>query len=419
MSSWPHRPPAAARGERAPAGAALDRRSRARGQSLVEFALVLPILFVLLLIAIDFGRVYLGYINVQNMARIAANEAATNPDGWLNADPTAIASYRQQVLEDARAINCALPMAGGTLAASADPTFTGNQVGDTATVRISCSFSVITPVISSIVGGTVAVAGEATFPIRTGVIANGGSTGGGIDKPAADFYAEKTSVPEGSAAQLRYSGGGGTPTSWFWEFRVNVVEGMTAGDLVGTSTAEDPLVTFPKAGAYDVTVTATNAAGSDTVAKSAYVTVLPSSTIAFSAAPLAGTAPLAVTFKDESTNAVKWTWTFGDGTATSASQHPTHTYTKVGTFDVTLAIEDKDGRTATLTKTAFVSTGAGHCTVPNFFNVWNYDAQGVWSGAGFTTTVLFGDKPNFKIKSQTLVGNSLVPCNSTITVSKN
>jgi PKD repeat protein len=386
---------------------------------MVEFALVLPLLFVLLLISIDFGRVYLGYINVQNMARIAANEAATNPDGWLNADPTVIASYRQQVLQDARAINCALPVSGGTLTAATDPTFNGNLVGDTATVRISCDFGVITPVISSIVGGTVTVAGEATFPIRTGVIANGGATGGGVDKPAADFFADRTSVPEGSAAQLRYSGGGGTPTSYFWEFRVNVVEGMMAGDLVGTSTAESPLFTFPKTGFYDVTVTATNSAGSDKVTKAAYITVLPSSTIAFSAAPLGGTAPLAVTFKDESADAVKWTWDFGDGTATSDEEDPTHVYTTVGSFDVTLTIEDSTGTTTSLTKTAFVSTDAGLCTVPNFFNVWDYDAQGVWSSAGFGTTVLFGDKPSFKIKSQTLVGSSVVPCNSTITVSKN
>ena len=53
------------------------RAPRTRGQSLVEFALVIPILLFLTLIALDFGRVYLGYINLQNMARIAANFAAT------------------------------------------------------------------------------------------------------------------------------------------------------------------------------------------------------------------------------------------------------------------------------------------------------------------------------------------------------
>ena len=46
------------------------RRRRTRGQSLVEFALVLPVLLFLTLIALDFGRVYLGYINLQNMPHI-------------------------------------------------------------------------------------------------------------------------------------------------------------------------------------------------------------------------------------------------------------------------------------------------------------------------------------------------------------
>ena len=56
--------------------------SASRGQSLVEFALVLPVILFLTLIALDFGRVYLGYINLQNMARIASNFAANHPDAW-------------------------------------------------------------------------------------------------------------------------------------------------------------------------------------------------------------------------------------------------------------------------------------------------------------------------------------------------
>jgi PKD repeat protein len=384
-----------------------DERRRSRGQSMVEFALVLPILFVLLLIAVDFGRVYLGYINVQNMARIAANEAATNPDGWFNADATVQASYRQQILEDARAINCDLPMSGGTLGSAADPTFSGWNVGDTATVSITCDFGVITPVISNIVGGTVTVGGAATFPVRTGMIANGGATGGGIDAPAVDFFADKTSIPEGTAAQFHYSGGGGTPTSIFWDF----------GDG-NTGTGEDPLHTYAAAGAYDVTVTATNSAGSDEVTKTSYIIVLPSSSIAFSATPLSGTRPLTVAFKDESADAVKWAWDFGDGT-TSDEENPTKVYANVGTYDVSLEIEDSTGAKATLEKTAYITVGAGLCTVPNFYKVSTDSAQSLWSGAGFTTVVQFADKLPYSIKKQSIVGASVVPCSSTITVSKN
>jgi PKD repeat protein len=384
-----------------------DARRRSRGQSMVEFALVLPILFVLLLIAVDFGRVYLGYINVQNMARIAANEAATNPLGWQGNDGTVIASYRRQILEDAQAINCALPLQSGTLAPVADPTFTGYAVGDTATVRITCDFGVITPVIADIVGGTVTVAGAATFPVRTGMIANGGATGGGIDKPAVDFFADRTSIAEGTAAQFHYSGGGGTPTSIFWDF----------GDG-NTGTGEDPLHTYAVSGAYDVTVTATNSAGSDEVTKTSYIIVLPSSSIAFSATPLSGTRPLTVAFKDESADAVKWAWDFGDGT-TSDEENPTKVYANVGTYDVSLEIEDSTGAKATLEKTAYITVGAGLCTVPNFYKVSTDSAQSLWSGAGFTTVVQFADKLPYSIKKQSIVGASVVPCSSTITVSKN
>ena len=58
------------------------RRSRTTGQSVVEFALLFPVFLLILVVAIDFGRVYLGWVNLQNMARIAANYAANNADAW-------------------------------------------------------------------------------------------------------------------------------------------------------------------------------------------------------------------------------------------------------------------------------------------------------------------------------------------------
>ena len=54
----------------------------------------------------------------------------------------------------------------------------------------------------------------------------------------------------------------GTPTSWSWTF----------GDG-GTSTAQNPSHTYTAAGTYTVSLTATNAGGSDTATKAAYVTV--------------------------------------------------------------------------------------------------------------------------------------------------
>src|SRR5262245_61625668 len=81
------------------------RRLDQRGQSLVEFALILPAMLLLALIALDFGRVYLGWINLQNMARSASNFAANNADAWIDpSDPTnaaIITEYRNQAINDA------------------------------------------------------------------------------------------------------------------------------------------------------------------------------------------------------------------------------------------------------------------------------------------------------------------------------
>ena len=52
------------------------RRKRSRGQSLVEFALVLPVLLLMVLTALDFGRLFPGWVVINNAARVGANYAA-------------------------------------------------------------------------------------------------------------------------------------------------------------------------------------------------------------------------------------------------------------------------------------------------------------------------------------------------------
>jgi Flp pilus assembly protein TadG len=52
-------------------------RARLRGQALVEFALVLPIVLVLLLTVSDFGRLFATTITIESAARAAAEVAAT------------------------------------------------------------------------------------------------------------------------------------------------------------------------------------------------------------------------------------------------------------------------------------------------------------------------------------------------------
>ena len=56
------------------------RRDRTRGQSLVEFALILPILLILMLGIVDFGRAIFAYNAVSNGARSGARVAIVNQD---------------------------------------------------------------------------------------------------------------------------------------------------------------------------------------------------------------------------------------------------------------------------------------------------------------------------------------------------
>ncbi|MFA5613262.1 MAG: PKD domain-containing protein [Methanoculleus sp.] len=160
------------------------------------------------------------------------------------------------------------------------------------------------------------------------------------DPPVADFTAD----PTGGNAPLTVQFSDistGEPTSWHWEF----------GDG-NTSTVQHPIHTYESPGTYTVSLTATNAGGSNTETKTAYITVtLPPPLANFTANTTAGPALLAVQFNDTSTgNPNKWLWNFGDGN-TSAEQNPIHTYVSPGNYTVTLnasndygfSIETKSG----------------------------------------------------------------------------
>jgi PKD repeat protein len=77
----------------------------------------------------------------------------------------------------------------------------------------------------------------------------------------------------------------------------------------------------------------------------------------FSATPLSGISPLAVSFTDASTGPPdSWSWTFGDIGAgnTSTSPSPAHTYMTAGTYSVNLTVFSFDGIN-TLIKTNYIT----------------------------------------------------------------
>lgn len=119
----------------------------------------------------------------------------------------------------------------------------------------------------------------------------------------------------------------GQPTAWDWAFTLN-------GDLMQTAQTQNPLVVFTEPGLYDVSLTATNAFGTNTTTKLLYVTVNAAPTAAFDASVGVNGQ---VTFTNNSQNAQVYSWNFGDNSTASSEASPTHTYTVSGSYNVVLS----------------------------------------------------------------------------------
>jgi vibriolysin len=81
--------------------------------------------------------------------------------------------------------------------------------------------------------------------------------------PVADFSASSTSISVGDSVTFTDLSLN-SPTSWSWTF---------AGGSPAASASQNPVITYNTAGTYSVTLTATNAQGSDTMTKTDYITV--------------------------------------------------------------------------------------------------------------------------------------------------
>jgi PKD domain/S-layer homology domain len=102
---------------------------------------------------------------------------------------------------------------------------------------------------------------------------------------------------------------------------------------------------------------------------------------AFSGSPVGGPAPLAVTFGDASPGApTEWAWDFGDG-GTSSEQSPTHIYTSLGYYDVSLTASSAAGSDAK-TKVGMIAVGFPDTPLTNcaFYEIVACADAGIVSG---------------------------------------
>jgi len=136
------------------------------------------------------------------------------------------------------------------------------------------------------------------------------------------------------------------PVFWSWDF----------GDE-GTSMDQDPNHTYTTPGLYTVSLTVTNAHGSDNITKSDCILALPPlPTADFTQDVTSGEEPLLVNFTDTSTGSpTSWRWNFGDGSI-SLQQNPPHTYQNPGNYLVSLTVSNTAG-SDTKTNTAYIRVG--------------------------------------------------------------
>lgn len=146
--------------------------------------------------------------------------------------------------------------------------------------------------------------------------------------PVADFSANDVNGCASMTVQFTDESAN-NPTSWSWSF---------PGGSPSSSTLANPIVIYNNAGLYDVTLTVTNAQGSNSITQDEFITV--------------GDDPIAdfdftideleVAFENLSEGATSFNWNFDDGN-NSTLENPIHNYEEDGVYDVVLTVTNSCG----------------------------------------------------------------------------
>ncbi len=247
-----------------------------RGQSLTEFALILPLLLLVLLGIVEFARILQAYITVQHAARTGARYAVTGqfilldegPDGVPGTDDDVWASRPSSIITTTH--NAAIGLArvrpdadiparepradlGYYYDVVLEPANGGVPHGvgitDTITVTVHYNVPLLTPIIGNILGDVVHVAGRAVMQNEsfnptpgsyvytlldgtggTGGTGGGGGGGGGGGSPLGTDTPTPTATPvncSSSHTQINIPGSNIVDT-----FTLDTFSGIDDGDVL-------------------------------------------------------------------------------------------------------------------------------------------------------------------------------------------
>ena len=147
-----------------------------------------------------------------------------------------------------------------------------NNTLEACTTSTSWTFEGASPATSTAASPTVIYNVPGTYNVSLSTVSDNGcssSTTGQITvyeaiPPEADFSASETLVSIGGSVNFTDLSTN-MPTSWQWTFE---------GGTPATSNEQNPTVTYEEPGVYSVTLVASNAFGSDTETKTAYIEVV-------------------------------------------------------------------------------------------------------------------------------------------------
>jgi|LAHT01.1.fsa_nt_gb PKD repeat protein len=223
-------------------------------------------------------------------------------------------------------------------------------------------------------------AGAVTSPVSPAAT---GTTPSAPQPPQAAFTADPRAGQLPLAVQFTDTSAG-TPTSWLWNF----------GDGE-TSDQKNPVHTYKNPGMYSVSLTVRNQYGTSQKTETGFISAGTLPVAQFTALPAEGTLPLIVHFTDLSTGLpTAYAWDFGDK-ATSNEKNPLHTYTKAGTYDVTLTVGNEYGYNTR------IQTGAVQVKEPERVDIYLTGSRMGTLSTGYLQFLVTGEGGWIKIAGST------------------
>jgi hypothetical protein len=368
----------------------------ARGQGLVETALILPILLILLLGAIDFGRAFFDWVNLHQAVRIGANFAAAHPQ-TTSASP----DYIALIDGDTAGLTCSPEPLQGPSYTTPDGTSTAApRLGDYATVSMTCGFSMVTPLAGIFFGDPIELTATSTFPIREGCVSC--PTPPPATPPPTPVQCRLVPTMQGmsvAGARLAWASAGFDPDNFV------LASGQETSTVNTASvTQDDPLSTcvLPYA-IFSSSVT---------------VSVLPPDPVVVGCQTVPNLIGLSVA--DART---EWESAgFDVGSFNPDIDDPTRRVSSQETNPASTAGVSCLESTATIdvvTGEPWPAAPDAPCEVPSMINLTRLEGATRWTEEGFAASNFNPDRGGFTIKSQSLVGGAgqWVPCTASITVS--